>query len=341
MAQHPAQLIDLFIPLLLYEDPQVQARSAAILYASYGEEVGQRLRVLLARSDPEGRRRMRAALDVLMRYASRVAPEPPAFPGLQVDCLGVLRVWVAGVPILGQLAERDRGRAGSHKVRAVLAALLHAGGRGMSREALSEAIWGGGSGASGLARTLSSLRTLIVEAGGEELAEAALVIGDDRCLLHPEYVRSDVDAFERLCTLAAEMEDQAGLAAAAELYAQALELYRGPYMADVPGAWSALLERRSLLAGDFLNMVERLAEHSFVQGRYHECVHLCNLALAEDAAADDLTAWLLRAHARLGHLAELEHAYRHYLRAAHVDAGMARDPVVRVYGELKRARVVG
>lgn len=341
MAQHPAQLIDLFLPLLLHEDPQVQARSAVILYTSYGEEAGQRLRVLLAQGDLERRRRMRTALEVLARYAPQAAPEPPAFAGLQVACLGVLRVRVAGVPILHQLSERDRGRAGSHKVRAVLAALLHAGGRGMTREALSEAVWGGESAASGLARTLSSLQTLIGEAGGEELAKAALVLGDDRCLLHPDYVRSDVDAFERLCTLAAETEECAGLAAAAELYAQALELYRGPYMADVPGAWAALLERRCLLAGDFLNLVERLAEHSFVQGRYHECVRLCTLALAEDATADDLTAWLLRAHARLGHLAELEHAYRHYLRAARVDTEAARDPVVRIYGELKRARVVG
>lgn len=341
MAQHPAHMVDLFIPLLLHEDPQVQRRSATILYAGYGEEAERRLRVLLTQADLAGRRQARVALEALARHTAHGAPEPPVFPGLQVACLGVLRVWVGGVPLLTHLAERDRGRAGSHKVRAVMAALVHAGERGITREALSEAIWGREDGSSGLARTLTSLRTLIVEAGGEELAEEALILGEDRCLLHPDYVRSDADTFERLCDLAADLEETEGLATAAELYSQALALYRGPYMADVPGAWGALLERRSLLAGDYLNMVERLAEHTYMQGRYHECARLCNLALAEDTAADDLTTWLLQAYAGLGHHAELEHAYQSYLRAARISPASTRDPVVRTYYALKHARSVG
>ncbi|MGQ9926471.1 MAG: AfsR/SARP family transcriptional regulator [Chloroflexaceae bacterium] len=272
---------------------------------------------------------------------SRAASAP--LPGLpvQVACLGVLRVRVVGVPILAQVAGHDRGRAGSHKLRAVLAGLIHAGGRGISREALMAAVWGQGAAAPGLTRTLGSLRTLIVEAGGEELADAILLVDEERCLLHPDYVQSDAAIFERLCTLAAELEEQEGLAAAAPLYAQALELYRGPYMADVSNAWSALIERRRLLAGDFLNLVERLAEHAFNQRRYHQCVHLCDLALTEDPAADDLTIWLLRAYAGLGHYADLEHAFQHYLRAARVDPHADNDLVVQVYARLRQERMVG
>jgi DNA-binding SARP family transcriptional activator len=341
MAEHPAHLIDLFIPLLLHVDPLVQRRSAVIIAASYGAAAGCQLRARLAQADAESRRQLRAALEVLAQYAPLNVPEAATFPGLQVNCLGVLRISVGGVPILNELVGRDRGRAGSHKIRAVLAALIHAGGRGITRAALAEAVWGDVSGAGGLARTLTSLRTLLGDAGGAEVAEAALIIGDDRCLLHPDYVRTDVDTFERIGALAAATEAEDGLAAAAELYAQALELYRGPYMADIAGTWVALLERRSLLAGDYLNMVERLVEQNFIEERYYECVRLCTLAINEDAAADDLSAWLLRAYARLGHFAELEHAYRHYLRAAQVEPTTARDLVVRTYGELRRERAVG
>jgi len=341
MVCYHAQLIDLFVPLLLHDDPRVQQQSAVILYSSYGDDAMQRLRTMLARGDAEERQRARVAQQVLARHVPRADAGPLPGSGLQVACLGVLRVWVEGTPILVQMAERDRGRAGSHKLRAVLAALIHAGGRGISREALVATIWGQASGASGLTRSLSSLRALIVEAGGEELADAALVIDEDRCLLHPDYVQSDVETFQRLCTLAVQIEEQEGLATAAPLYAQALELYRGPYMADVSGAWSALIERRNLLAGDFLNLVERLAEHAFTERRYHECVRLCDLALAEDPAADDLTVWLLRAYAGLGYTAELEHAFQHYLRAARIDPRAANDPVVRVYTQLRRERAVG
>lgn len=219
MANYATPLIDLFVPLLLHNDPQVQRQSAMLLYSSYGEEAAQRLRSLLARGDGEERQRVRRAQEVLARYVPRADLEPLPRPEVQAACLGVLRVWVAGAPILAQVAERDRGRAGSHKLRAVLAALIHVGERGISREALMATVWGQESAASGLTRTLSSLRALIVEAGGEELADAVLVIGEDRCLLHPDLVWTDVETFERLCALAAELEEREGLAAAAPLYA--------------------------------------------------------------------------------------------------------------------------
>ncbi len=341
MTRHPTPLIDLFVPLLLHDDPQVQRQSAMLLYSSYGDEAAQRLRILLARTDATERRRVRMAQEVLERYVPRPATGPLPDSALQVACLGVLRVWVAGVPILARVAERDRGRAGSHKLRAVLAALIHAGGCGISREALMAAVWGQESAASGLTRTLSSLRALMVEVGGEELADAVLVISEDHCLLHPDDVRTDVEIFERFRILAAELEEQEGLAAAAPLYTQALELYRGPYMADVSAPWTALIERRNLLAGDFLNVVERLAEHACNQRRYHKCARLCDLALTEDPAADDLTVWLLRAYAGPGHYAELEHALQRYLRAARIDSRASNDPVVRVYTQLRRERAVG
>jgi DNA-binding SARP family transcriptional activator len=333
--------IELFTPLLLHADPVVQRQSAQIFFISYGEEGLRQFQARIRQGDVDERRQVREALDCLARHIpARIATYVP-FAGLQIDCLGIMRVWADGAPLLPQLGERDQGRAGAHKLRTVLAVLFEAGGRGITREALAEAVWGRTSEASGLARTLTSLRKLISTTGGEELAEAVLMLSDSRCLLHPDYVRSDVAHFERLCTLAAETEEREGLAAAAGLYAQALELYRGPYMADVPTTWGALIERRSLLVGDYLNMSERLAEHNYTQGRFHACEQLCTQALAEDGAADDLTVWLLRAHAQIGHYAELEHAYQRYLRAARITPDAAHDPVVQAYGAIQRERMVG
>lgn len=341
MAQNPAILIDMFIPLLIHSDPLVQRQSARLVYSSHGSEAAQQLQARLRQGDAVERQRVRAALDCLRRYVPQGALAQPVFPGLEINCLGVLQIWANGVPLLPQLHEQDRSRAGTHKVRAVLAILFEAGTRGVTREMLAEAVWGREPEASGLARVLTSLRSLITEAGGEALTEAVLLISDNRLLLHPDHVRSDVASFARLCTLAAEIEGREGLAAAAELYVQALALYRGPYMADVPTTWGALIERRSMLSGDFLNLSERLAEHYFTQGRFHACEQICSHALAEDLSADDLTVWLLRAHAQIGHYAEVEHAYQRYLRIARVRPDSASDPVVRAYGELRQVRVVG
>lgn len=97
MARHATPLIDLFVPLLLHDDPQVQRQSAMLLYSSYGDEAAQRLRILLARTDATERRRVRMAQEVLERYVPQPATGPLPDSALQVACLGVLRVWVAGV----------------------------------------------------------------------------------------------------------------------------------------------------------------------------------------------------------------------------------------------------
>ncbi|MGQ9926472.1 MAG: hypothetical protein ACUVS4_06330 [Chloroflexaceae bacterium] len=51
MTHYYAPLIDLFIPLLLHNDPQVQRQSAVLLHSSYGDEAVRRLQILLARGD--------------------------------------------------------------------------------------------------------------------------------------------------------------------------------------------------------------------------------------------------------------------------------------------------
>lgn len=334
----------LYLPLMGHAEPAVRRQAALILYTSYGPGIIAVIRALLKSPEPELREQARQALRTAGEFAGLAAATGPA-ESLALQCLGSLRVAVNGRPMQPHdWAQTEGGRAGGQKVRATFAYLVHCGARGTSREALAEAVWGGDASPSSVARTLTTLRQALAAAGADEAVEATLTISDERCLLNPEGYHSDVEVFERGCDLAWAVEEDEGLAAAAPLYAQALELYGGPYMADLPRGSGWMLERRETLAGSFFIASERLAEHHFAQGQYDECVRRCQLALDDDAAADDLTVWLLRAYDRLGHRAELEHAFRRYTRAAGLSATpwqTLEDSVAATYRQLANDRAVG
>ena len=67
-----------------------------------------------------------------------------------------------------------------------------------------------------------------------------LVIGHDHYVLLPDYYHTDVQLFERTFDLACHVEETQGLEAAEQLYTQALQIYGGPYMIDIPRSthWS-------------------------------------------------------------------------------------------------------
>ncbi|MBC8078385.1 MAG: hypothetical protein H7Y32_20065, partial [Chloroflexales bacterium] len=234
-------------------------------------------------------------------------------------------------------------KAGWQKVRRAFAYLVHCGRRGATRRTLMEAVWGSELGQSSLPRTLAALQQTLVHVAGDELAARLLTITDDHCMLNPDLYRSDVELFQNTYALATHTEATTGLKAAAPLYAQALDLYGGPYLADI-GRTSWAQERRDLLANHYTNGCVRLAEHAFDAERYHQCVELCQQALDANMAADQVTLWLLRAYAALGRTAEFTHAYAAYLRAVHrapFDANGRNDPVVAEYELLAKARAVG
>lgn len=331
----------LFLPLLAHDEAAVRRQAYLALHCSFGPAVVGQLRALLKSPEPELREQARRALRSAVELAGVEAAAPPD-DSIAVRCLGGLQVTIAGAPLpLQSWTQPSGGRAGVQKVRAAFAYLVHCGARGTSREALGEAVWGGEVSPSSVARTLTTLRQALSSADSDDLLEAALTIGDERCLLNPEGYFSDVEVFERTCALAFQVEERGGLAAAAPLYAQALDLYSGPYMADIPRGSGWMLERREALAGDFFIATERLAEHLFAQQQYEECTRRCLLAVDEDAAADEITAWLLRAYGRLGHTAELEHAFKRYMRAAGFTASPWETPddmVALTYQQLGRQR---
>ena len=206
-----------------------------------------------------------------------------------------------------------------------------------------EAVWATEVGAASLSRTLAALKHTLEHVADAEIAQRLLIVADDHCTLTPDMYQLDVDLFEQVYDLAVHVEDAEGLEAAAPLYAQALDLYGGPYLADI-GRASWAQERRDLLASHFINGCERLAENAYAEGRYRQCLELCRVALDADMAADEVTVWVLRAYAALGRSAELEQAYAAYLRAVRLDPHSDEahdDVVVEAYEQLAEMRVAG
>jgi len=240
-------------------------------------------------------------------------------------------------------AQADHGRAGWQKVQGVFAYLIHSGRRGATRDAIGTAVWGGPFSANSLSRTLTTLRQTLVKACGPAFVERALMITDDYCALDPTYYHTDMQLFEHTYDTAVRLEQESGLELATPIYSQAMHLYGGPYMADVPrgNGWSQA--RRDHLMNSFMIAAERMAEHSYGQRQYKQCIAICLAALDTDAAADEIIVWLMRAYAQEGRHAELEHIYRRYARALRIDLedlADRQDPVVQAYRNLGKARVV-
>ena len=328
----------LYLPLLTHHDPEVRRQACLILLGTYGERAVTALRRLLDDPDQQVRREARLGLLALVEVTDAgVRFRPPR--GMYVACLGGLRVFVGNRELRPEdWAQTEGGRAGWQKVRAAFAYLVHSGRRGASRPALGAAVWGGAVSASSLARTLSALRhTLSAHYDG------ALMLDAEHCLLDPDSYHTDVQLFERAFDMATRVEHDQDLAAAAPLYDQAIQLYAGPYMADLPRGSGWWRERRDHLMSSFVIAAERAAEHAFTQQQYQRCADVCALALDADPSADDVVAWQLMAYGQLGATAELSHAYQAYLRAAGRDEQHEdpHDRATRTYRELVASQESG
>jgi DNA-binding SARP family transcriptional activator len=335
-------LVRLGLPLLTHPDPEVARQAYMLLLSAYGEGVAASLRRLAQDGDAEVRRQAQLALQGVAA-GSALAAEIPEVT-MHIACLGSLRAYVGGKWLEPRAwSPEGGGRAGWQKVQAVFAFLVHTGPHGTTRGVMSAAVWGEQASSSSLARTLTTLRQALDQALGQDFAERLLVTIGDHVRLDAELYETDWQQFERVYARAVDTEHANGLRAAAPLYAQALELYAGPYMGDVLPGSGWMTARRELLSSYCVIAAERLAEDAYARGDYRRCVQVCLQALAADPAIDDIVAWMLRAYAKLGNYGELDYAYHDYLRTVAMDTSDQRaqqDPVVRTYEEVIRSRIV-
>lgn len=327
---------ELYLPLLTHGDAQVRRQASMILLSTYGVRGLTYLRRLLDAPDVALQAGARAAL-LAVAEASSLHVELQPFRGIYVRCLGDLQVFVNGREVLPHdWAQDGGGRGGARKTQGLFAFLVHRGRRGASRAEIADAVWDAPVAPASLSRALGGVRDLLTQLGSPDLAAQALRVGRDHIALSPASYDSDADQLERTLDLACQREEQEGLDGAAPLYHQVVALYDGPYMEAVPRACDWGRERRDLLANAYMLALERLAEHSYAQGNYRQCLAHCRRALGVDPAADDLVSWLLRAYEQLGLPVDADHVYLQYLEAAGVDPlREPEDAVVRAYGALR------
>lgn len=338
---NPARL---YLPLLDHAQAEVRQQASAILLGAHGAGALTALRGLLDDADPAVRQQARAGLHAITAISGREIAEQ-SIQGIYIECLGQLRVWIGGRQILPRdWMQPDSGRAGWRKVQGAFAYLVHRGRYGASRAALGQAVWGGQASTASLARTLTALRQTLNGSDDAPLIERALTISGDQISFAADTYTTDARFFEQMFEIACAIESEQGLAAAAPLYAQTMQLYTGTYMIDIAGSEEWAQRQRDHLSGSLIIAAERLAEHAFAKQRYRQCVTICHQALEIDDTAEELSNWLLRAYDRLNLRHEIAQAYHSYLRAAtvtpHGDEGR-HNPVVRTYQELIGARDVG
>ncbi len=190
--------------------------------------------------------------------------------------LGPLELVVGGEPV----------DPGGPNQRALLAYLVLREGEPIAIPTIVDAVWGdsapGGSVRS-LRTYVSNLRRLLgstVEIRGEQ--------GMYRLTLHS--LKTDIDLFRSGIADAGNIEDSRGVAAA---LTSALDLWRGPVLADVDRPW--VLHESSILESQRANAVARWAEAAIADGEHESVIRQIEPMVTEAPLDERLNGILMRA----------------------------------------------
>lgn len=230
------------------------------------------------------------------------APDPMKSPGIQFCLLGPLQV----------RRGLDQVTIGAHKQRLLLATLLCRANTVMSVDHLIEAIW-----EDAPPRTVrKNLQAYI--------STLRKVIGDR--LVHTPYGYSircgsgelDILRFDEAATTGREAARSGDHAAAATAFAEALALWRGPFLADVPHS-AFLAATAARLAERRLRLCEDWSEAALALGDHREVLDVIDDMAAAHPERERLTIAKLIALCRCGRRTEAL-AYYEFIRVS-----LARD----------------
>ncbi|WP_327391139.1 AfsR/SARP family transcriptional regulator [Streptomyces microflavus] len=167
------------------------------------------------------------------------------------------------------------------------------------------------------------------------LRRVLMAFGDAEVLLlsrSPGYVLKlpsgcvDADRFRQLCT-AAEGQRTAAPAAAADLYDQALGLWRGPAFQDVP---AGPIRDKSVdrLAKERRLAVSRLAELQVGLGRYDEAIALLEGLALRHPLDERVCLQLMTAFDRVGRAGDALDAYQRTRASLIMELGVSPSPLL-------------
>nr|WP_197093416.1 BTAD domain-containing putative transcriptional regulator [Nonomuraea sp. SBT364] len=220
--------------------------------------------------------------------------------------LGPLEVTLAGkeVPI----------PAGKHRI--LLAALLLKANYPVSMEELFDYIWSGAppANARGTVQTyVARLRTSL------QVSDLIVTRRDGYSIEVPGFAL-DLHRFRDL-VVRAESLTRSGPATQAALLRQALALWRGPALANVPSERLRSLAAQSL-GEERLSAVERRIDAELSLGRHRQMLAELRALTAEHPLHERLWGWLMTALHRSGRHAEALDAFRRLRRVLHDELGI-------------------
>ena len=228
--------------------------------------------------------------------------------------------------VLGPLQVNDNGRAlplGGSKRRAVLAILLLHANEVVSVDRLVDDLWTDQppqNAAAGIHNHVSRLR--------KALGADALVTHHGGYSLEVDPYCIDLNRFEQLCADAEQSDDSTRAA----LLREALELWRGPPLADLTIEPFAAAEAARLEEARFTALENRI-DADLALGRHHELVGELRQLVATNPMRERLRGQLIVALYRAGRQAEALAVYRDARRLLSEELGLEPGPALK---ELER-----
>jgi DNA-binding SARP family transcriptional activator len=109
----------------------------------------------------------------------------------------------------------------------------------------------------------------------------------------------DVEEFEKHWEDGYRLEKQGRVGEAQREFENAVGLYRGDYLEDLPyEEWT--LQRRESLKDTYISVLSRLADYALAAADYENGIILCQKILAKDVGREDAYRKLICCHSRLG-----------------------------------------
>jgi DNA-binding SARP family transcriptional activator len=259
----------------------------------------------------------------LIRKRGLIAEKPPLeleqWPwAVKIFTLGRFGFLKDGQPI------KFTGKA-QRKPLELLKALIALGGREVSEEQLTEALWPdaeGDAARQALSTTLHRLRHLIGHEKAIHRHEGKLTLDSRHCWV-------DLWAFQRLLARAetatsSAMRDGRAWGEASQWTDRALYLYRGPFLGDHDVSWAAAVTDR--LRRRLIRQLGELGKHWEAQRDWPKAIGCYEKALEAEPRAEEFYRRLMAFYSLLGRRAEGLEVYQRCCRALDATMGVVPSP---------------
>jgi DNA-binding SARP family transcriptional activator len=236
-----------------------------------------------------------------------------ALQPVNIDLLGPMSVRVTGHPVTPTAA----------KQRKILALLALNAGRVVSTTTLSEELWGDAPPATGTA----ALHTYILGLRKRLSAGPRHLISTHHrgYLLQAAFCRTDVSELDRYVRPGRAAAESGDHRTASDLLTQALALWRGPALSDVPPGRILEVEATSL-EETRLGILERRVEADLALNRHADILGELRLLTARHPMSENLSGFLMISLYRSGHVGRALTEYHRLRTVLRVELGIDPSP---------------